>query len=187
MKTKGFINQMGMFFDNHKYHLFMILFSILALLSFLLLPVLSQSPGGPGKHEYTGWEMIFGFVMPGAGSWEPNPGDELLRTGMGFSWMLSLIPILICLSIIINILNIFDFHIKYDAHLILVTLIMILVLTLTSIYWINYQPNIPEGTTLNPISINELNLYIGGYLSVMCSFVAVTIASYQVYKTRLKK
>lgn len=187
MKTKGFINQMGIFFDKHKYHLFMMLFSILALLSFLLLPVLSQSPGGPGKHEYTGWEMIFGFVMPGAGSWEPNPGDELLRTGMGFSWILFLIPILLCFSIIISILNIFDIHIKYDTHLITVSLIMVLVLTLTSIYWINYQPDIPEGTILNPISIDDLSLYLGGYLSSICTFVALVIASFQVYKTHMKK
>ena len=155
---------------------------IASISAFLLMDLVAPNPGIVPRH-LTGWDFIFGF-QASVSSLE-DPGNSV--TGLGFSYLVLLIPILSFIGIILLVISLFGIQSKVLRMTTAVLFLLVGFLCITAKLFVNYAPIIDDNYNFMPTNADDLNLDLGTFVSSLLAIAAAGLITYKLFNDNVDK
>jgi len=155
---------------------------LLSVLVFLFSGNLITSDPGLTPGTIFGYEFIIGFTTP-IGS-IPDPGNQV--TGLGFSAILLLIPVMGLSGIVLLVLEMFKVDIPNVKVIVMVLFIVVGILCLLPVQLASYYRIAETGTQFIPLNSEDLHLSFGGYMSGFFAFISAGLLGIDMIELKKK-
>ncbi len=155
---------------------------IASVCAFLLMDLVAPNPGIVPRH-LTGWDFIFGFQAPVSSL--DDPGNSV--TGLGFSYLVLLIPIFSFIGIILLVLSLSGIQSKVLRMTTAVLFLLVGFLCITAKLFVNYAPIVDESYNFTPTNADDLNLDLGTFVSSLLAIAAACLITYKLFNEKVDK